>query len=130
MARNPWTEERMATEPDDIQDARQRVTTVDVLEVPDAETAVGMMLTYSSDRFCRTVPYAVIVESWAKRRDNNRRRAAWEAAFTQAERNRLAALYKKFYRWYLVSGVPDTVVLSVASMSLTRRAIEFFANMR
>ena len=49
----------------------------------------------------------VIVEGWDKVKGSGSKRRRYLAEFDEKERRALSALYPVFYRWYLVTGVPE-----------------------
>lgn len=80
----------------------------------------------NGDYFRGQVNYAIIVECW-DRSKYGRGRRQWLVEFTQAERNKIASYYGRFYKWHLVSGVPDKVSLHLSTLQLLQRAVAFFA---
>lgn len=88
---------------------------------------VSVITTFSGEAFQKFVNYPIIVEMWEKRKAGRVRRA-WEAAFTQAERNKISRYYGRFYRWHLVSGTPLKVACNLGTLDLLQRAVEFFAS--
>jgi hypothetical protein len=76
--------------------------------------------------FADRVGYTVIVEMW-DRRKSGRAGRMWLSEFDASERRLITTWYSKFYRWYLVTGPPETVRLGKAStMALLRRATCYF----
>lgn len=88
---------------------------------------VTMQPVFSGDEFLRQIDYPVIVESWEKRRFGRGKRK-WMAEFTEAERQTIAKYQTKFYRWYLVTGKPDRVMIRLKTLHLLQRAVAFFAS--
>lgn len=88
---------------------------------------VELMPTFTGRAFSRAVAYGVIVEMWEKTKFGRVRRE-FHKAFTQAERNKIGRYHGRFYRWLLVSGVPDRVTCRMGTLELLRRAVAFFAS--
>lgn len=88
---------------------------------------VKLALSLAGTLFSQATNYAVIVEGWDNRKYGRVGRA-WNEQFTQAERNKLARMYGKLYRWYLVTGVPARVNLQLATIALIKKAAAFFAS--
>lgn len=82
----------------------------------------------TGEMFGKLVAYPVIVEGWDKKK-HGRHKRAWEATFTQAERNKIARYYGRFYKWYLVTGTPKRVSCRFNTMALLQRAAQFFAGL-
>ena len=91
------------------------------------EDEVRLTLSLSGDQFSKTVQYAVIVEAWDHKKENCRARRRWLSTFTQAERDTISSYYYRFYRWYLVTGVPERVEVKPSTITLLQRATNFFA---
>lgn len=102
--------------------------TVALLDAPDGYKP-GVRLAITGEAFRRVVDYPVVVELWDKKKESGRCRRAWEAAFTQAERNTISRYYARFYRWHLVSGTPKHVVCRWRTLLLLHRAVRFFATL-
>ena len=71
--------------------------------------------------------YPVIVERWDKKGYGKMKRA-YNATFTDRERNKLAGLYHILYRWYLVTGTPAEKQFHPQTVDLIQRAALFFAS--
>jgi len=81
---------------------------------------------YSRDEINTEIPYAVIVENWSKRLVGKGRRE-YLKAFTLKERMSIGMYYPKFYKWYLITGVPDHFTFVLRNVELLQRAGNFFA---
>lgn len=81
---------------------------------------------FSGESFLKAVCYPVIVEGWEKAKCGRQRRR-YLAEFTEAERNLLGRYHHKFYRWHLVTGTPQRVLLRLQTLHLLQRAVNFFA---
>ena len=73
----------------------------------------------------------IIVERWdhvCGRGAGNRKKNLYRESFTESERRYISRLYKRAYRWYLVTGYPNRFVLSrPGEIQLIQRAVAFFA---
>ena len=72
----------------------------------------------------------IVVEMWdhfGGRNAGGRQRRAYLAEFDEKERKRSGELYRRFYRWYLVSGIPQQVVMSVNTINFVERLVQFAA---
>ena len=67
----------------------------------------------------------VVVEQWDKRLGGRIKRA-WLKEFSESERQSATRLYKLFYHWYLVKGLPDRYIFRPKALDLTRRLVHFF----
>lgn len=90
---------------------------------------VKCLLVMSGRVFNQFVHFQVLVECWPWLKNGSYRRK-YQQAFTAAERNKLAKFYGRFYRWQLVSGVPDRVAVRPQTVHLLQRAIEFCVQVR
>ena len=69
----------------------------------------------------------VIVESWDKVKESGSKRRRYLAEFDEKERKALSALYPIFYRWYLVTGLPEQKAFTFKTIALINKAANFFA---
>lgn len=58
-----------------------------------------------------------------------RRRRRWREEFTEAERDTCSRLKAQAYRWFLVTGVPDEVRMSLATYTLWKKLEAFCASL-
>jgi hypothetical protein len=86
-----------------------------------------LMPVFSGEAFQKTVPFPVIVEGWEKK-NSGRVKRRWLAEFTPSERKKLSGYHGRFYRWYLISGVPRTVTLHLRTLELLQKAVNFFGS--
>lgn len=93
----------------------------------DTRTAKKVQLkpTFSGEYFKQICCYPVIVESWEKRRTGSVGRK-YREQFTEKGRETIARYHTLFYRWYLVTGTPRRVQMSMATLGLLQRAVGFF----
>jgi len=88
--------------------------------------AMTLLPVFSGEAFQKAVVFPVIVEAWDKKSAGKHKRR-WEATFTPAERKKIAIYYGRFYKWYLVSGVPRKVSVRLNTLTLLQKAVNFFA---
>jgi len=88
-----------------------------------------MKLVVKMDRqdIANKIPFAVIVENWESKSFGKNKRKYYNE-FNEKERRILASYYKTFYRWYLVTGIPSSSVLTFENIELIGRAGNFFAD--
>lgn len=110
-----------------ITDIEAQFLTPDGQLDPEALGPEGLrlQLVISSDKFRQLVSYPVIVEQWLKK-NGGRVRRSWLAEFSEEERNLIGKYQAKFYRWYLVTGPPAQVSMTVATLGVLQRAANFF----
>lgn len=96
------------------------------LDAFESRAGLDLLPVFSGEMFKEAVNYPIIVEMWDKKKAG-RVRKAWEKEFTEAERNKVARYYGKFYRWHLISGTPKRVALRLNTLQLLQRAVHFFA---
>ena len=81
---------------------------------------------YTRDEINYEIPFPVIVENWEKRLTGKGKRAYHET-FTPKERKSIGMYYPRFYKWYLVKGVPKDCIFLLRNIELLKRAGNFFA---
>lgn len=87
---------------------------------------VHTYITLTHDEVNEKIPYAMICEMrYGARWGTGRRRRAWLAQFTEAEREAAGKLFKQAYTWYLVKGVPDEVKMRATTLALWMKLGEF-----
>lgn len=69
----------------------------------------------------------VMVESWDHRKSGVRNRRAYNEQFTQKEQRTLDRYYAIFYRWHLVTGIPDAATMDAQTYIFLRKAVAYFA---
>lgn len=92
-----------------------------------ADRPVQVVTIFSGEAFLKLVNYPVIVEGWSKQK-HGRVKREWLRQFSQAERNTIGRYHGRFYRWHMISGVPQHVSCKPRTLELLRRAVDFFAN--
>ena len=89
------------------------------------------VLRYERDDICQHFQFGCLVEMWDNvvgRHASGSKRRKYHTEFTEAERKIISRWYKKFYRWELVTGVPEHIDFrKPETVSLLKRAIHFFA---
>lgn len=96
------------------------------LDPPKAGRGLRLMPVFTGDLFKQAVCYPVIVEMWEKAKCGRHKRR-YHKEFTQAERNKIARYYGRFYKWHLVSGPPKRISMRLSTLALLQRAVNFFA---
>ena len=87
-------------------------------------------LNLTRDEIHAKIPYAMICEMrYGARWETGRRRRAWLANFSEAEREAAVKLFKQAHSWYLVKGVPDTVQMRTSTFALWMKLAEFCGNL-
>lgn len=85
-----------------------------------------MMLVLSREEVHREIPYAVICETREGSAWNTcRRRRLWNGMFTKAEKEAATRLFRMAHRWYLTTGVPEEVTMTMSTMRLWQKLGEF-----
>ncbi len=69
----------------------------------------------------------VIVEMW-DHKDNFKAKRLWQSEFTEPERKKIGELYRKCYAWYLRTGYPPAIQMSLKTYDLLVRAANYFAS--
>jgi hypothetical protein len=71
--------------------------------------------------------YPVVVEMWEKVKGSLSKKRKYHEAFTYREREKISVYYKKFYDWHLRVGTPEATSMHPETLTLLKRAIDFFA---
>ncbi len=88
-----------------------------------------LMIELDRDEIQRGIPYRLICETKSGSRWNTmRRKREWQKQFTDAERDKCSKLFAQAYQWYLVKGVPDSVVMSPGTLALWQKLGAFCAS--
>lgn len=78
-----------------------------------------IMVELTRDEIYARIPYALICETrYGARWDTSRRRRRWAEEFTEKEKAASTRLFSLAHQWYLVKGVPDTVVMTTKMLAL------------
>jgi hypothetical protein len=93
----------------------------------DISRPVSMRPVFSGEYFKSVIAFPVIVEAWDKLKRSGSKRRRYHLEFTATERKLISSYYRKFYRWYLVTGTPDKVMVSLKTVELLNRAVNFFS---
>jgi hypothetical protein len=74
--------------------------------------------------------YPVVVEMWRRISQPGSKRRLWLVTFNENERALAAEWCKKFYQWHLITGVPESVVMSPNTLLWLRtKLIPFFGQL-
>lgn len=57
--------------------------------------------------------------------NTSRRRRLWKERFTESERAQAEKIFRQCHQWYLVSGIPDEVTMSIKTRELWSRLDAF-----
>lgn len=80
----------------------------------------------------RNLQYQVVVEMWhhaVGHSATGRNRRLYHAEFTPAERKRAREVYNLFYKWYLITGPPQTHTTTVSRYRFMQRVCNFFGGL-
>ncbi len=69
--------------------------------------------------------FPVVVEMWEKK-NSGRIKREWLKEFNDSDRKKAYKIYRKFYKWHLQTGVPDSVMVMPSSYRLMQRLCNFF----
>jgi hypothetical protein len=84
-----------------------------------------MMLQLNREEL-NALQYPVVVEMWDRVQGSMSKRRKYNEAFTEKERNTIRRYKSLFHNWFLVKGTPENAVMSLATLTLLKRAIDFF----
>lgn len=85
-----------------------------------------LMIVLSREEVEEFIPYRLVCETMDGSVWNTfRRRREWSVQFTESERASCRRLYSLAHRWYLKSGVPDEVTMSMNTYDLWQRLGRF-----
>ena len=89
-----------------------------------------MMIVLNADEIRETIAYPMIVQTmYGAAWQTGTRRRRWAAEFTEAERAACSKLKAQAHRWYLATGVPDEVTMSLSTMELWKKLEAFCASL-
>ena len=69
----------------------------------------------------------VLVEGWERVKRTGSKWRKYKKEFTEKERKYIKSKHALFYRWYLVTGLPETHRMNIRNYKLIQRAVHFFA---
>lgn len=104
--------------------------TADTIEISTTNHPITLMPIFSGVAFLQLVQYPIIVEMWDKivgRETGGRRKRAWLTQFSEADRRLLSHWHQRFYRWHLVTGTPQRIIMRLSTLEVLQRAVHFFA---
>lgn len=89
-----------------------------------------IMIVMSRGEIQKEIPYEMICQTmlgaaW----ETCRRRRLWKEVFTESEREACLKLRNQARKWYLLTGVPDEVTMSVNTFRLWQRLAAFCASL-
>ena len=71
---------------------------------------------------------SVIVEMWDKVMGSGSGKRKYIAEFNEQERRLISRYYKIFYRWHLVTGIPQLHKMRISTYELMKKACNFFGS--
>jgi len=86
-----------------------------------------ILIRLNHDEF-QSLQTAIVVEMWDHKRYGRGKRA-WLKEFNEAERKKAGSLHSRFYGYYMRTGVPRHVVLSVDTIHFIKRLVNFFGTL-
>lgn len=101
---------------------------VELKEIGQVGTGFRLRPVFSGEEFLKVVNYPVIVEMWGRTKFGRGKRA-YLAQFSATERATLSRYHGAFYRWHLVTGAPDRVMLSLKTLLLLQKLVAFLAGL-
>ncbi|MBQ4447476.1 MAG: hypothetical protein II897_04195 [Clostridia bacterium] len=89
-----------------------------------------MMIVLTGDEIKERIAYPLICETrYGSRWDTQRRKRRWTQQFSEKERDKASKLFKLAHKWYLVSGVPEEVTMSIDTLALWQKLEGFCASL-
>ena len=89
-----------------------------------------LMISLSREEIQQETAYPLICQTMCGAAWNTgKRRRRWVAEFTEAERKACYKLKSQAHRWYLSSGVPDEVTMSLSTLGLWKKLADFCASL-
>lgn len=89
-----------------------------------------MIVAFTREEVERELPYKLICETMCGARwDTGTRRRRWTAEFTEAERRACAKIKSQAHKWYLTTGIPDEVQMTLGTFELWNRLGNFCASL-
>ena len=89
-----------------------------------------LYLSLNRDDVNRMIPYGLITSTRYGGRWNTRRRLnLWNETFSESEQKAASRLFSTARSWYVVKGVPDSVLMSVHTFDLWLKLGEFCASL-
>lgn len=89
-----------------------------------------MMIVLTRDEIKERIAYAFICETrFGSRWNTMRRKRKWAQQFSEKERDKASKLFKLAHQWYLVTGVPEEVTMSIDTLALWQKLEGFCASL-
>ena len=89
---------------------------------------MNVMLVLNREDIQREIPYEVICEAREGGRWNaGRRKRLWNETFSESEKAACARLFRDAKKWYLIKGVPETLMLKPSTLLLWKKLGSFCA---
>ena len=89
-----------------------------------------ILLELNEDEIRRDLAYALICETRETSVWNTmRRKRAWLETFSEKEREKCTKIFNQAHSWYLIKGVPDSIVMSTSTYALWKKLEWFCASL-
>ena len=88
-----------------------------------------LYLSLTHDDVLRMIPYGLIASTrYGGKWNTRRRKNLWDEMFSESEKKSASRLFSTARSWYVVRGVPDSVLMSVHTFDLWLKLGEFCAS--
>lgn len=85
-----------------------------------------LYISLNADEIRKEIPYSVVAETMSRAVWNTgRRKRLMKEQFTEAEIEASYRLHKQAYRWYLVTGVPEEIKMTLSTYHLWHKLAQF-----
>lgn len=89
-----------------------------------------MEVVFEHDEIGEAIPYQMIcMTRYGSVWNTMRRKRRWKEEFSAYERERLNAMCRQAYQWTCVTGLPQTLKMSMGTYELWNRLTEFCASL-
>ena len=87
-----------------------------------------LFISFDHDEIQREIPYEIIAETASRSVwDTGKRRRMWSNEFTEREKETCYRIIVQAKNWYLRTGVPEEVKMSIATYNMWFRLANFCA---
>ena len=88
-----------------------------------------LYLSLTHDDVLRMIPYGLIASTrYGGKWNTIRRKKLWDELFSESEKKSASRLFSTAKSWYVVKGVPDSVMMSIHTFDLWLKLGEFCAS--
>lgn len=95
----------------------------------EAERNPRLMVVLDRDQLSKLFCPGVVVEMYDKVKYGRFKRAYHAEFKTKEERDRVYRVYRTFYEWYLVKGVPHAAGFTFGRLAFMERVCDFFGTL-